>query len=88
MKYFCLLLRSSEVSTVHFSGSQATYRYSEGLRTGQLGFNSWQGSEILSFTASSLALGSTQPPIQWVLGVLTPGVKQTVCEADHHPIQC
>jgi hypothetical protein len=36
-------------------------------------------------TASRLALGSTQPPIQWVPGPLSPGVKQQGREADHSP---
>jgi hypothetical protein len=30
-------------------------------------------------------LGLTQPPIQWVPGVLFPGVKRTGREADHSP---
>jgi hypothetical protein len=34
-------------------------------------------------TTSILALGPTQPPIQWVLRVLYPGVKQPGREADH-----
>jgi hypothetical protein len=32
---------------------------------------------------SRSALGSTQPPIHWVLGADSPGVKQQGCEADH-----
>jgi hypothetical protein len=31
------------------------------------------------------ALGSTQPPIQRVLGALSPEVKRPRCEADHSP---
>jgi hypothetical protein len=31
------------------------------------------------------ALGSTQPPIQWLSGALSPGVKRTGREADHSP---
>jgi hypothetical protein len=30
-----------------------------------------------------LALGFTQPPIQWILGALFPAVKWLQCEADH-----
>jgi hypothetical protein len=48
------------------------------------GFKSWQGLGIFPFTtASRLALGPTQPPIQWVPGVLSLGVKQQEHEADH-----
>jgi hypothetical protein len=34
-------------------------------------------------TASRQTLGPAQPPIQWVLGALSLGVKQPGCEADH-----
>jgi hypothetical protein len=36
-------------------------------------------------TASGTALGSTQPPIQWVPGALSLGVKRPGREADHSP---
>jgi hypothetical protein len=53
---------------------------------GVLGFNSWQGLGILLFTtASKTALGSTQPPIQWVPGAVSLAVKQPGCETDHLP---
>jgi hypothetical protein len=32
-----------------------------------------------------MALGPTQPPIQWVPGALSLGVKWPGCEADHSP---
>jgi hypothetical protein len=32
------------------------------------------------------ALGFTQPPIQWVPGALSPGVKQKGREADRSPL--
>jgi hypothetical protein len=35
------------------------------------------------FKASRLALGRTQPPIQWASGVISSGVKQLGHEADH-----
>jgi hypothetical protein len=64
-----------------------------------LGFDSWlMTAMILLFarpalglaiflwtTASRTALGPTQPPIQWVPGALSLGVKRPVCEADHSP---
>jgi hypothetical protein len=42
------------------------------------------GSRIFS-TSSRPALGSTQPPVQWVPGALSPGIKQQGREADHSP---
>jgi hypothetical protein len=51
---------------------------------GVLGFDSRQGLGIFLFaTASRTALWSTQPPIQWVPGDLSFGVKRTGREADH-----
>jgi len=40
---------------------------------------------FLFTTASRTALGPTQPPIQWVPGVLSLGVKRPGREADHSP---
>jgi hypothetical protein len=37
----------------------------------------------LSFTSSELALGPTQPPIQWAMWALFPSVKRLGHEADH-----
>jgi hypothetical protein len=48
-------------------------------------FDSQQFKIFLFFTVSRLTLGPTQPPIEWVLGALSPGVKWQVCEADHLP---
>jgi len=42
-----------------------------------LGFNSWQGQDILLFSKMSrTGLGPSQPPIQLVPGVLSQAVKQ------------
>jgi hypothetical protein len=41
---------------------------------------------FLFTTASRTALGPAQPPIQWVLGVLSLGVKRPGREADHSPL--
>jgi hypothetical protein len=40
---------------------------------------------FLLTAASRPALGPTQPPIQWVPGLLYLGVKLRGCEADHSP---
>jgi hypothetical protein len=45
-------------------------------------------SRVKNFLFSTLSrpvLGSTQPPIQWVPGALSPGVKWQGREADHSP---
>jgi hypothetical protein len=60
-----------------------------GLWAGWLGFDFWQRSKFfLHATMITLALGSTQTPIQWVPGFLSPGVKWLVCDADHLPPSC
>jgi hypothetical protein len=42
------------------------------------------GSRAYS-TSCRPTLGSTQPPIQWVLAALSPGIKRPGREADHSP---
>jgi hypothetical protein len=45
-----------------------------------------QGLGIFLFaTASRPAVGLIQPPMQWVPGALSLGVKRPGCEADHSP---
>jgi hypothetical protein len=41
--------------------------------------------KFLFYTLSRPTLGPTQPPIEWVLRALSPGVKRPVREADHSP---
>jgi hypothetical protein len=54
--------------------------------TSSVGFESRQGLGVFLFTtASSTALGPTQPPIQCVPGALSLGVKQPARKADHSP---
>jgi hypothetical protein len=51
-------------------------QYSVWLQIGQPGFEPWQGQWIFLLASTSrLALGPTRPPIQWELGVLSPGIK-------------
>jgi hypothetical protein len=56
------------------------------LTIGVLGFDSRQRLGIFLFTiASRTALGSTQPPIQWISGALSLGVNRSGREADFSP---
>jgi hypothetical protein len=63
-------------------------RYSAWLQAGQPRgriSNPGMVKNFLFSTSSRPALGSTQPPIQWVPGPLYLGVKRQGCEADHSP---
>jgi hypothetical protein len=52
-------------------------QYSVWLRAGRSGFDPRQGQRIfLLAPASRSDLGPTQPPVQWVAGVFSPGVKR------------
>jgi hypothetical protein len=55
-----------------------------GLEDRRVGVQVPVGTRISSMS-SRPALGSTQPPIQWVPGALSPGVNRTGREADHSP---
>jgi hypothetical protein len=60
--------------------------YSTGWTIGALGFDSRRGLEIFLFiTESRTALGTTQPPIQWVKQAFSLRVKRPGREADHSP---
>jgi len=43
-----------------------------------------EAQEYFTFIINCL-ICSTQPPVQWVAGVLNPGVKRAGREADHSP---
>jgi hypothetical protein len=63
-------------------------RYSHWLRPGRPRGRSWSPSKVKNFLfpmSSRPALGSTQPPIQWIKGSLSPGLKGPGREADHSP---
>jgi hypothetical protein len=64
--------------------AQSVQRWATGWTIGVLEFDSRRGLGIFLFTtASRTALGPTQPPIQWVPGALSLGVKRPGREADH-----
>jgi hypothetical protein len=64
--------------------TQLVYLWAMGWTIGVLGFDSRRGlGSFLFTTASRTALGPSQPPIQWVLGALSLGVKRPGREADH-----
>jgi hypothetical protein len=63
-------------------------RYSDWLRARRPRGQSWSpgGGKNIRFSISSRpALGPTQPPIQWVPGALSPGVKLPGRKANHSP---
>jgi hypothetical protein len=85
------------LSKVHFniihpptSWREPGYRslYSEWLWAGRPRYrssSSGRGKNFHFSMSSRLALGPTQPPIQWVQGVLSLRVKWSMREADHSP---
>jgi len=59
---------------------------SVGYRLDDRGFKSRQRLGIFLFTTAFIpALGSTQPPIQWVAEAFSLGVKRPVRGAEHSP---
>jgi hypothetical protein len=61
-------------------------RWDTGWTIEVLGFDSRRGLGIFLFTtASRKALAPPQPPIQWVPGAVSIGVKRLRREADHSP---
>jgi hypothetical protein len=62
--------------------------YSDWLRAGRMRSRSSSPGRTKNFLfskSSRPALGSTQPPIQWVPRALSPGVKRTGSESDRSP---
>jgi hypothetical protein len=47
-------------------------------------FSAWTGNFSLNHPVQN-GSGPTQPPVQWVPGALSLGVKRPGCEADHSP---
>jgi hypothetical protein len=87
----CFLLQNSKLihnyETTHTHIITSIYvQWATSWTIGVLGFDSRRGLGIFLFTtASRTALGPTRPPIQWVPGALSLGVKRPVREADNSP---
>jgi hypothetical protein len=70
-------------NTLHFYSVGTALGYGLDDRSSRVRFPAGLG--LLFTTASRMVLGPTQPPIQWVLGALSLGVKRPGREADHSP---
>jgi hypothetical protein len=74
------------ISNVGAGLAQAVQCLTTGWTTGRSGFDPRRGQRIFPLTSASRpALGPTQPPVQWVPGVLSPGIKAPGRDADHSP---
>jgi hypothetical protein len=81
-----------KIKQKHISYSCESRDSSVGIATGyglddqRVGIRVPRGGKNFHFSISSRpALGATQPPIQWVPGALSPGVKRPGRKADHSP---
>jgi hypothetical protein len=71
---------------LHFSESwNGSVVIATGYELNGQGLTPSKGKIFLSSTVFRLDLGPTQPPIQWVLGALSPGLKSLAREADYSP---
>jgi hypothetical protein len=62
-------------------------RYSDWLRAGRpraRSLSPGRGKNFIVFKSSRLVLRPTQPPIQWVTGALSPGVKRSDVKLPTH----
>jgi hypothetical protein len=81
-------LRGVKWSTEASIGAGIGSRYSDWLRTGRPKVMRSSSDTVKNFLFSMLArliLGPIQPPIQFVLGTISAGVKRPGREADHSP---
>jgi hypothetical protein len=79
--YFDTSIHEVITGTYHVQGLSVTHN----LQAFQYNRFKYKMYAFLFTTASRTALGPTQPPIQWVPGALSLGVKRPVREADHSP---
>jgi hypothetical protein len=75
-----------KLDTVHCPSRDSSVGIAQGYglddRGSRVRFSAGLGIFLLT-TASRMALVPTQPPIQWIPGALSLGVKRPECEADH-----
>jgi hypothetical protein len=67
----------------HLKSQDSSVGMATGYGLGGWGSISSRGWTFLYSTTTRPALGPTQPPIQWLPGVLSPGVKRPEREAHH-----
>jgi hypothetical protein len=72
------LLKQTLILTAYFLQNwDSSVSIEMAYKTGQSGFDFWQGQEIFHLSiVARLALGLTQPPIRCVPEALSPGIKQ------------
>jgi hypothetical protein len=87
--YFCLAqIRNCLQPSAGAGVAQSVQCLTTGWMTGRSGFDPRQRQRIFPLSSVSRpALRPTQPPVQWVPGVLSPGVKaRPGRDADHSPL--
>jgi hypothetical protein len=75
----------TDVSKIWYWKSPKSPDSSVNNRDGLWGSIAGKGKIFLLFILSTSAVEPTQPPIQWVPAVLSPGIKQLGREADYSP---
>jgi hypothetical protein len=86
LKFQAHIIFLRQISSHATCGTSIEYYGHSVLRHGWPGFGSLMGLGIFLFTAASRpALEPTRPPIQWLTGALSLGVKRLGREADHSP---
>jgi hypothetical protein len=84
--FYTYAIKRRDSHALRAAMAQSVQRWTTDCTVGVLGFDSRRGLGIFLFTtASRTALGPTQPPIQWVSGALSLGIKWPGRETDHSP---
>jgi hypothetical protein len=78
-----IIVNNKDNITGNWDGSVSV---ATGYRLNGQGSIPGRGKIFILCIASTVAVEHTQPPIQWVFGAISPGVKQPGHEADHSPL--